>query len=70
MENHEPEKPGARSRRTVLRTVGLREALGGTWIHVGGDADRKSLDAALDFSVEGCRRERVTWTAALPPGRP
>ena len=31
----------------------LRDALGGTWIHAGGEADRKSLDAALDLSVEG-----------------
>jgi hypothetical protein len=31
----------------------LRETLGGTWVYSGGDADRRSLDAALDHSVEG-----------------
>jgi hypothetical protein len=31
----------------------VRESLSGTWVHAGGDADRKALDAALDFSVEG-----------------
>ncbi|HUM11139.1 MAG TPA: hypothetical protein VLT82_09350 [Myxococcaceae bacterium] len=42
--------PAAEAPATTL-TSGLREALSGTWVYAGGDAEQAKVDAAVDRAV-------------------